>query len=594
VVRKVAIVLLVLFALDSSSANAQSRADSVATAELRASDNENIDVDDYLDELESVLSDIDVYARTRATIDPSASDESGFATGRFLGSPVATLERTILSYGPITAGFAGQKQVGERSYIDNWAAFAELHQATPIGPVSIARAVVGSYGLSFGQGLVFGSGLSSVALRTRPAHAPAKTYGLRHALSPHSTSDFLGAAFRLESGDFSITPFASSRKLDGRVDSSGIRTLSSYYHRTAEEESLRGALTATLAGAHLSWSDSALGTSLGATAASTTFDPPLNTNSVKLLHGARLLNGSIDAAWSSRAISLAMEGAVADAGQGRGFASIATLTATPIEQLRLLAMYHYQDTNYFAPYASIADAPEGDVSNEEGYWLGMESSLSPTLLLSSAIGFSGRIRNDATVLSSPKRDGFLDLRFTPSSALDVALRYRSRLSDDLGQADVHGIVLPKLETHHQSNLRLLARYTLTPAVSLRLRSEATRVSATNTTTNGIFGQLGLEVTTDEMTLHALLARFSTESYDARVYGYTSTVSGSGALLQFIGTGWYSAVGVRRSLFEWMTVEAFAGGYFYDHERSMGSGLTQRSAATSLTIALQLTARPWRM
>jgi hypothetical protein len=97
-----------------------------------------------------------------------------------------------------------------------------------------------------------------------------------------------------------------------------------------------------------------------------------------------------------------------------------------------------------------------------------------------------------------------------------------------------------------------------------------------------------------MTLHALLARFSTESYDARVYGYTSTVSGSGSLLQFNGTGWYSAVGVRRSLFEWVTAEAFFGGYFYDHERSMGSGLTQRSAATSLTIALQLTARPWRM
>jgi hypothetical protein len=89
-----------------------------------------------------------------------------------------------------------------------------------------------------------------------------------------------------------------------------------------------------------------------------------------------------------------------------------------------------------------------------------------------------------------------------------------------------------------------------------------------------------------------IARFSTSSYDSRLYSYTSEVSGIGSMLLFNGSGYFAAVDVHRELLPWLRLEAYVGGYFYDHGRTLGSGVTERSGSRDITAALQLTLVQW--
>jgi hypothetical protein len=583
------IFILTLVASLPRLAASQTSADSSADALLIESDDPPFDLESVFDELEALGSESHITARSRAALDPHAREERAYAESQYLGSPIATLNRLKLNFRDFSVGAAFQKDPGESSLVDDWAAFAALEEQQ-LGPFHIDRAVAGSYSLAFASGLMFGSGIANIALRSRPAHLPSHTYGLRHALSPHSMTDLFGASVNTTIGMLRLTPFVSDRTRDARTDSNGVRTLYTYFHRTTTELQYARTLRVRTYGGHAAYADSASGFQAGATYSNTAYSLPLRTQAASLIRGSSLINSAADMSWGTASIAFAAEAAIAKSDSGRGYAAIISLSGSPFDELRLLGIYHRQDTDYYSPYGAIVDASPGDLSNEQGYWFGLESRLASSVQLSAAFDISNRLRRTSTVLTTPKVDSYIDLHYQPADPFDVAVRFRERHSEsETGIVD-NGQTVRATDIQSQSNVRVVSNYQASPFFKFQLRSEATLLlhSMPANRLRGIYAQIGAAYSNAETVIRIQAARFTTDDYDARLYSYISSVSGSGSILLFYGRGYHGGFSIHSEVMPHLQVEGFAGAYFYDHGRSFGTGITARQGATDMDLTLQIT------
>lgn len=564
---------------------AQTEADSAANALLSRSDEPSFQVDDVFDALEAGLQGLEPKLRSRAVLDPNANDERGAGSHSYLGTPVAMRSEIRLNAEPVRAGMSIQKDAWERSYADDWAGYVETLGPIPLWRASLDRVVLGNYRLSFGSGLMFGTGLSAISLRTDPSHDPADAFGVRHSMSPHAASPLLGAATELRLGSLKLIPFISRTMSDARIDSVGVRTIYSYFHRTPTEVSYRGALSTNTYGAHLSYHDSDQFV-VGATYANQEYDAPLATTSSKLPKGKHLgLLGS-DVQWRfAKKAKVSAEIATSRADSTSGLGYVVSLEATPWEILRTYLAYHHQDTSYFASHASIVGESEGDLSNHEGVWIGIGSSLYDWCSILTGIDYSRTLDKRALEAGEKKLDAFAEARCTPTSVIDVATRYRYRTSVT---------ALSKyVDNKRQHNARMIAHWFATSSMSVALRAEATFTDHWNglpATTGGVM-QIDARLRGKGYSLASTIARFGSDDYDSRLYSYTTQVSEYGSILMFYGHGYYAGVSARVSPAAWCSMEAFAGGMFYDHGRTFGSGLSERRGANDLNVILQLSLSP---
>ncbi len=141
------------------------------------------------------------------------------------GSDPALTQRLRARWGPhVTAGFAASRNVGEQAWNSTLRGFASVQDlgpvATRLGPLTLERAVLGSYSVAFGLGLVMDATDFFSARRTGLGYS-VRPLGLRGDMSRDDEFGLRGAAVEAGLGHMRATVFASQDKKDAILNPDG-------------------------------------------------------------------------------------------------------------------------------------------------------------------------------------------------------------------------------------------------------------------------------------------------------------------------------------------------------------------------------------
>ncbi|WP_242664247.1 helix-hairpin-helix domain-containing protein [Chlorobium sp. N1] len=303
-------------------------------------------------------------------------ERRGITDGSYAGDNYKLYNRLQLAVPHLKASVVQEKDVGEAD-LDDFTSFSL--NAYDLG--ILKSAVLGNYTLNFGEGLVMGQNryfskgsdpAGSVRLRSR-------------RLSPYSSSaeyGFLqGAAATLRPGDFELTAFTSSNRVDGRIGDTGLITSfdDSGYHRTELETSRMDNVTEEASGANLLWnfSTGAFDGRIGASLVHYRYSEPLAAlveegYSAEEASSASLTG--IEAALSTGRVGAFMEAAFSEKPDDASWTG--GVSWEPVSGVSAVAAVRRYGARYSSPFAGAFAERGDDASNEEGYYAGIDVKLS--------------------------------------------------------------------------------------------------------------------------------------------------------------------------------------------------------------------------
>lgn len=233
--------------------------------------------------------------------------------------------------------------------------------------------VVGDYRLSFGQGLVVGSGFGHYApsVLRRPN---GSSVWLRKFSSTNEVDNFRGVAATLKFGSLHVVPFVSYKTIDANLDGEVITSFKEDgYHRTQLERSKKGNTHVWSTGAHVGWLSDvySIGFSGILTGFSRQIVPREDVYRRYYLRGDRFGTYSVDYHYKAQRWNVEGEAAVSDKG---GYALLNTVRCMPADWLQLVSQQRFYSYRYTTPYA-YAYGAGSRVQNEEGVYVAAESRL---------------------------------------------------------------------------------------------------------------------------------------------------------------------------------------------------------------------------
>lgn len=309
----------------------------------------------------------------------------GSTASRYLGDPNKLYLRYRHSYSnKLSYGITAEKDRGEEFFtgsnpqgFDFYSAHVYLRDYNR----RIKAIALGDYAISMGQGLIlfsgFGAGKSSSPMTIKRTSRAVRAY------SSVNEADFLrGAAANLAFGNWDITTFVSTKRVDGNLiipdtmefESEIVREFTSLkvdgLHRTTNEIEDEGVIQQFTTGGILKFKQrnwhiagNLLYNQLDKALAST-----IRPYNQFYFRGDRLLNGSIDYSWQLSNFNFFGETSISDNG------AIATLNALLIgldRKADLSILFRHFPKDYWAlnanPFAETSGA-----RNETGIYLGLE------------------------------------------------------------------------------------------------------------------------------------------------------------------------------------------------------------------------------
>ena len=293
----------------------------------------------------------------------------------YLGPPLYHSLRYGFRYGDyLQVGVAGEKDAGEpffalhdRRGYDHYSYYFILKNYRQLKTLA-----VGTYRLSFGEGLVLGNSFglgksfSIATARYRPGE-------IRKHGSTDEYNYFRGAAATVQLVPrWQLSAFYSHRALDGVVKDGVITSIyKTGLHRTQQEADKMKNLSLQTAGGRVAYENRSL--RVGMTGIYYFFDrpyePALRTYAKYNLHGNRFYNAGIDYDWRAGRFSWAGEAALGK----HGYALLNRLQYNLSPDYRLLLLHRYYSHDYWALYAHSFG--EGStVQNENGWYVAAEAS----------------------------------------------------------------------------------------------------------------------------------------------------------------------------------------------------------------------------
>ena len=303
-------------------------------------------------------------------------EREGITDGSYPGGNYKLYNRLQVAIPHLKASVVQEKDVGERD-LDDFTSFSL--NAYDFG--ILKSAVLGNYTLNFGEGLVMGQN-RYFSKGSDPAGS-VRLHSRR--LSPYTSSaeyGFLqGAAATLRPGDFEVTAFTSSNRVDGRVSDKGLITSfdDSGYHRTDTEIARKDGVTEEASGANLLWNFSAAGFDgrIGASMVHYRYSEPLESLVEAGYDESGASSGnltSLEAALSSGRVGMFMEAAFSEKPDDASW--VGGISWEPKRGVSAVAAVRQYGARYYSPFAG-AFAERGDgASNEEGYYAGVDLKLS--------------------------------------------------------------------------------------------------------------------------------------------------------------------------------------------------------------------------
>lgn len=504
----------------------------------------------------------------------------------YLGPPLYHSLRYSFRYGNrLKAGLTAEKDAGEplfalhnRKGYDYYSPYLLLNDWGPVKCLAL-----GNYRLSYGLGLVLGSGF----LTGKSFSLSTATFR-NNRITAHSSTDeynyFSGAALRLEPAKrWEVTAFYSYRNLEGTRQGDTISAIyTSGLHRTAKEADKRGAFHRQDVGGDLTWRHRMF--RVGITGLYTHFSFPYVHHLPKYARyypqGSRFYNLSAhyEARW--RQLLLSGESALGK----QGYALLHRLDYTPSSESHLLLVHRMYSHDYWAWHAR-AFGEGSQPRNENGWYLAAETIPWAHWRLFGSVDFYShpwwRYR-----VSKPSQgfDGMMQAAWQPREALQMTLNYRYKRKE----RDVTGTGGADIRPLHHHRTRLRTEYTSTSWQWM------TQADYNHFHLQGLPAEQGWELTQrltltpKRFPLQCSLqgSYFSTTDYDSRVYIYERGMLNSFYIPSFYGRGWRCSLHLRYD-YKQLALLAKWGGTDYLDRDEIGSGNDLIASHRKDDIQLQL-------
>ncbi len=509
----------------------------------------------------------------------------------------------------IRIGFSGEKDPGEQFFrgaqswgMDYYAGFLS------IGSLGILKNLtIGNFKASFGQGLTFGSGLSTASMpgfsvsgyQTTSFLRPSG--GIRPSLSV-SEGDYLrGAALTIKTGRLEIAGFASWHYRDAKIasaDTLGVQKfefsslISTGYHRTAEELANRNAISELIAGGNVNIPFSKginFGMKIGFTGVysqwSARFSQEQKIYNRYSLQGT--FNYVIGADWLIRYKTLFLSGEVSRSASG-GMALISMASFTPDPGVGLTLIYRNYDPHY-QNLLGNAFGQNSNNCNEQGIYIAGNFALLRNIQLSLFCDFYSfpwlkyRVDRPARGYEAGIMTGW-----QASRNVNVNFRFYQKFGMINGLSE--NPYLHCLAEFNLRSYRITLNWNPSSFVTLKTRMEARETSSeTNPVYFGYLVCQDLQVKFSRVPLTGTFryALFDIPGYDQRIYIYEPEVLFGYSMPAYSGKGIRGCLVIRCKVTPFCEIWARGGVTYYSDRNEMGNGLDMRSGNTVTEITAQV-------
>ena len=469
------------------------------------------------------------------------TERKGIINGAYSGENYNLCHRLLFSAPHFKGSLVQQKDIGEPDIAD----FTSLSiHAYELG--IIKNAVIGSYRLNFGEGLLIGQNryfakgsdpTSSVRLTSKPLSSCTSS----------SESGFLqGAATTLKFDPFEVTSFYSANHVDAVINkNSGLITSfdESGNHRTLLEISRKDNVIETLYGVHLlyHYQTGPLSCKTGGTVLFYNYSEPLN----KLEPYAAMGNQSsatlysLDTDCSLGTISLFAEAAFSEKPNDASWTAGAEYEI--IHGVSTIASLRRYGDSFFSPFAGAFAERGGGASNEAGDYLGIKAKLTDLFSVGAYYDlFTFPVLDDHCQYPSEGNDFRLFMLWKQSPMVSWNLQLQHKYKEEQANQGTSSkplwSALPKIA----NRIRLDCDRDFSDRVHLRSRGEVKKVVnkylSGDTAVYGwlIYQQAGYH--TGKFNVKGRFTLFNTDDYDAALYAYEDDLPLTSTLGLFNGRG----------------------------------------------------------
>lgn len=515
----------------------------------------------------------------------------------YLGSPGSMYLRYGYRYfDKLRLGLTADKDAGEEFFagsqpngFDFYSGFAWI---TDLGAVN--KLVIGDYHAEFGQGLTLWSGLA-FGKSSDAVSVVRNRQGIRPNTSANENLFLRGSAATANIGNFRITGFFSSKKIDGNIGdrdtvNQEILFVTSLqqtgYHRTNSEIEDKHTTGEQLFGGHAEFRKNRL--MIGATAYKTSLDPELQHDGDLYqqfyFEGKHNLNYGMDFNYLAGRFNFFGEASGSENG-GRAFVVGTQALLHPRVSLAML----YRD--YGLKYQNLYSNAFGEGSRnqgESGFYSGIRLEIHRYWSFfgyADVFGFPWiRYRVDSP---STGYEYSGQLNFFPSDDLEIYFRYRRKQKSQNISVESP---MPVAGPIDRDNFRLNMIMAVSPAVTLKNRIEINRYSIDDGETSTgflVYQDVLYRPENSPWDLSLRYAVFDSDDYNSRIYAYESDVLYAFSIPAYYYRGSRFYVLFKYEPADFIDLWLRFAQTFYSNQKTIGSGLTEIDDNTKSEIKIQL-------
>ena len=448
----------------------------------------------------------------------------------------------------------------------------------------IKSIVVGDYKLAFGQGLVFGSSYSpSKTVMTTSQERLSK--GIRRHFSSTESGFYRGVATTLRLGSFDVSLFYSQKKLDGIVDSMGIKSFKKDgIHNIVREKNKKSVITHQLFGVNTQFVYKHV--DIGLTAALNNFgksnliwdNKPYN---VYKPQGNNLCNVAVNYRFKQRTYTLFGETSLLTK---NGLATINGVFIKPVYNVEIQVLYRNYARNYYA-FTPGSYVVNNTVSNEQGLYTGISLDPLRGLKLSGYIDlFYSPEMKYGVYTSSLGKEWMVLASYATMTNETVSFRYvrktreqniRNLESDDL-------LILPLA----RDKFRLQGVYGNKNNRWFRTTAELVVAQSKDFSNNkgwAISQNAGIGILQNKLRIDGYLIYFNTKSYDARLSSYEKALPYTYGMTTMSGEGFRWSLNLGLKMNQYLSSSIKVSSTHYNDRSKIGSALEEIEGNTKTDI-----------
>jgi hypothetical protein len=494
---------------------------------------------------------------------------------KYMGDPnYYYLKYSFQASDKIAFGFTAKKDAGEPAWNENNKVFDFNSFYLQISGIGILeQLILGDYKMTFGQGLVIGTG-SIFGKSTSVLNPVQREDGIRKYASTGESGFFRGIGTTLKHKSVKFTAFYSHNNIDANVSDEGFITSfkTDGLHRVEKEMAKKRNTKEEVVGGNFNLQKERL--SIGATFVRYKYGNKLQPaikpyNQHKIQQENSFWNGSID--YTFKIPGLKFFGEIAR-GKNKEMAFLNGLSLFPSSRMELLALYRNYSPGYQANYAG-GFAENSRVENEKGLYLGVE--LKPVKRIKMA-AYADVYRfpwlKYGVDKPSSGYDWLATIEYSLSSTISMNLKYKFKTKEENHTAS-------KTVTRTAYNsIRYSVRSTVGKNMQIQVIADGNSYSAEPANTSygwAIAQDFSWSIANPSFNLSFRYAYFNAPEYDNRIYLYEKDVLYAFSVPAYYGTGHRMYLNLRYNISPDITCCVKTGLYIYtDARETIGSGMEE--------------------